>query len=218
MNAALALFDAAIAQGDDVRAALASPLVLTFEDGGSVDMPYADWVGQAVAGDHAMLSRCTGPTLDIGCGPGRLVEALLRAGIPALGIDISEESLRQTRDRGGVAMQRDVFTRVPGEHRWEHLLLADGNIGIGGDPLGLLSRCRTLIADEGTVLVEVSEPTSPTRVGRARLESTTAQSPWFPWAVLSADDAETIARSAGLSLRELWTEADRWFVELEPRT
>ena len=51
-------------------------------------------------------------------------------------------------------LRRDVFARVPGEGRWSHVLLADGNIGIGGDPLRLLERAAGLLAAGGTVLVE----------------------------------------------------------------
>ena len=56
------------------------------------------------------------------------------AGQPALGIDISAEAVRQARRRGAPAMCRDVFEPVPGAGRWRTVLLADGNIGIGGDP------------------------------------------------------------------------------------
>ena len=44
--------------------------------------------------------------------------------------------------RGVAALLRDVFDPVPGEGRWETALLADGNIGIGGDPVALLERVR----------------------------------------------------------------------------
>ena len=32
-------------------------------------------------------------------------------------------------------LRRDLFAPLPGEGRWHHVLLADGNIGIGGDPV-----------------------------------------------------------------------------------
>ncbi len=216
MNAALAVFEAAIA-GHIQTTPGRDSLVMVFEDGYSHPLPYDDWVGQPVVGDEALLDRCHGPTLDIGCGPGRFVEALLRCGTPALGIDISSEALRQTRERGGLALQRDVFSRVPGDGRWRHVLLADGNIGIGGDPDGLLRRCRSLIAEDGTVLVEVAPESSSSRVGRARLEAASHRSPWFPWAIVSADDVAVLARGAGLRVVEVWSTADRWFVELSPR-
>ena len=52
--------------------------------------------------------------------------------------------------RGGAALRRDVFAPLPGEGRWYTALLADGNVGIGGDPVALLQpaprRCSTRAA------------------------------------------------------------------------
>ena len=41
---------------------------------------------------------------------------------------------------GGPALVRSVFETLPGEGRWDTVLLMDGNIGIGGDPAALLGR------------------------------------------------------------------------------
>ena len=51
-------------------------------------------------------------------------------------------------------VRRDVLGPLPGEGTWDHVLLADGNIGIGGDPLRLLHRAAHLLRPGGTVLVE----------------------------------------------------------------
>ena len=50
------------------------------------------------------------------------------------------EAVAQTPDRGVAAIRRNVFDALPGEGRWRTALLADGNIGIGGDPAALLRR------------------------------------------------------------------------------
>ena len=94
--------------------------------------------GCAVRVDELIVSRCSGPVIDVGCGPGRFVEALAARGLPVLGIDVSGASVGQTRARGASALRRNVFEPVPGEGRWQTLLLADGNVGIGGDPFALL--------------------------------------------------------------------------------
>ena len=103
-------------------------------------LPMTRWAARADAGDAAVLAHCTGPTLDIGCGPGRMSEHLAARGIGVLGIDIVPEAVEQTRARGASALHRDVFDHLPGEGRWVCALLADGNIGIGGDPVALLRR------------------------------------------------------------------------------
>jgi len=67
-------------------------------------------------------------------GPGRFVAALAARGIPALGVDISAAAVQMTIQRGGTALHQDLFAPLPGHGRWARVLLADGNIGIGGGP------------------------------------------------------------------------------------
>ena len=75
-----------------------------------------------------------------------------------LGVDVVREAVDQTVARGVVALRRDVFDRLPGEGRWETALLADGNVGIGGDPVALLLRAGELVAADGRVVVELAPP------------------------------------------------------------
>ncbi len=49
-----------------------------------------------------------------------------------------------------------MFDPVPGEGQWHWALLADGSIGIGGDPVRLLRRVAELVGPGGRALVEVS--------------------------------------------------------------
>ncbi|HWU22038.1 MAG TPA: methyltransferase domain-containing protein, partial [Nocardioides sp.] len=116
-------------------------------------LPVADWTRASDGSDELLLRQCVGPTIDIGCGPGRMAAELAARGHVTLGIDIVGEAVRQTVDRGAAALQRDVFARVPGEGRWATALLADGNIGIGGDPAALLTRARRLLHPGGRVVV-----------------------------------------------------------------
>ena len=94
----------------------------------------------------------------MGSGPGRLTIALAERGIPALGIDVAPAAVRLTRTSGALALPRDVFGRVPGTGRWMTVLLADGSIGIGGDPVVLLRRIAELLAPAGQALVEIQPP------------------------------------------------------------
>ena len=97
-------------------------------------MPVHDWLRPANHSDRALLSHCRGATLDIGCGPGRMSAHLALHGHPVLGVDIVREAVEQSRRRGVPAIRRDVFRPMPGEGSWDTVLLADGNIGIGGAP------------------------------------------------------------------------------------
>lgn len=120
-------------------------------------LPVADWSRPADESDHLLIDECSGPTVDIGCGPGRLSARLAELGHVVLGIDVVHEAVEQTRERGASAIVRDVFDPLPGEGRWQTALLADGNIGIGGDPVALLRRVRELVDPRGRIVVEVAD-------------------------------------------------------------
>ncbi|NUT32654.1 MAG: methyltransferase domain-containing protein, partial [Hamadaea sp.] len=162
-------------------------------------------------GDLGLLLRCGGPTLDVGCGPGRLVAALAAAGLPALGIDVSPTAVRLARRRGGDAVCADVFGAVPEPGRWRHALLADGNIGIGGDPARLLRRCAELVHAGGTILVEADPPGVRGWAGAAVLHDGERASAPFPWALVGADELAPLAAACGLTMTETWSEEGRWF-------
>ena len=163
-------------------------------------LPVEAWHRPADHHDLSLVGLCVGPTIDVGCGPGRLTEALAAAGHVALGIDVVDAAVALTRARGAAAVRRDVFDRVPGEGRWSTALLADGNIGIGGDPAALLRRVRHLLAPAGRVVVEVAGPGVRTVRGWASLEAPGRRSRPFRWATLGLDDVVVTAAAAGLGV------------------
>ncbi|HEY5985395.1 MAG TPA: SAM-dependent methyltransferase [Streptosporangiaceae bacterium] len=126
-------------------------------DGRLTPLGAGRWLA-AVPGDESVLRRCCGPTLDVGAGPGRLTVALAERGVPALAIDVTPYAVGLARSSGALALHRDVFASVPGTGRWARALLADGNIGIGGDPAALLLRISELLMPGGLALVEVQPP------------------------------------------------------------
>ncbi|GLZ09518.1 methyltransferase type 12 [Actinomadura sp. NBRC 104412] len=186
-----------------------------FEDGTGHrgPLPVQEWMALR-PGDQGLLERCVGPTLDVGSGPGRLTVALTERGLLALGIDIAPYAVALTVAAGGPALCRDVFGHVPGAGIWTTLLLADGNIGIGGDPRTLLERALGLLAPGGRVLAEVMPPGIRTYTGRVRLRTGRVVGDWFPWAWVSADDIAGLAGECGAAVTEVWEEAGRWFVAL----
>ena len=182
---------------------------------GVAELPIARWSGSCDAADLAMLDHCVGPTLDVGCGPGRLTHGLASRGAPALGIDVAPDAVRLTRARGAHALCRDVFDPVPGEGRWDSVLLADGNIGIGGDPTRLLGRVAGLLSAGGRAVIEVAPPGTPLSQQRLRLEVGGRLSSPFPWAVLGPEALAEIARQVSLRLLRVTARDGRWFAELE---
>jgi SAM-dependent methyltransferase len=187
--------------------------VVEHADGSRVPLAVEGWL-HATPGDRSILDRCQGPTLDIGSGPGRLTIALAERGIPALGIDVTPYAVGLARSSGALVMQRDVFDRVPGTGRWATVLLADGNIGIGGDPAALLRRVGELLAPNGSALVELDPPGRPLRREQVRLCHAGTASAWFPWAYVGADDIADVVAEAGLGEVESWSVDDRWFAAI----
>ena len=180
-------------------------------DGRTERLPVDQW-RHGRPGDDALLDRCAGPALDVGSGPGRLTVALAERGIPALGIDVTPYAVEMTRAAGGMALLRDVFDRVPGAGRWRTVLLADGNIGIGGDPPALLRRVAALLGPGGRAVVELEPGAGRTEWIRLRDERQVSE--WFRWARVGTGAIAGHADAAGLAVQDTWTEASRWFADL----
>ncbi|MFI7658489.1 methyltransferase domain-containing protein [Micromonospora parva] len=192
---------------------------LVHTDGRRDLLPVRRWHGPPEPAVESVAARCTGPAIDLGCGPGRLTRALVQRGLVALGVDISAEAVRLTQRRGVIALRRDVFAPLPGEGRWAHALLIDGNIGIGGDPVRLLRRCGALIAADGTLTVEVEPPGAGLWRGQAYVLSGCSgerelRGPAFRWARVGAEAVARTADAAGLRVADRFRCGPRWFAEL----
>lgn len=197
---------------EDALAGQARPQI-EHTDGSKTPLRVEDWL-HARPGDASLVDRCQGATLDVGSGPGRLTVALAERGVPALGIDVTPFAVEIARTAGALALLRDVFDQVPGVGRWMNVLLADGNIGIGGDPVALLRRVAELLTPLGQALVEVQPPGSQLRREKVRLCHGDQTSAWFPWAYVGADHLADLAADAGLVLNDIWSDHGRWFGSL----
>jgi hypothetical protein len=91
------------------------------------------------------------------------------------------------------------------------VLLLDGNVGIGGDPVTLLRRCRELVRTGGRVIAEVAAPGVATRSLTVRVEEGSHTGPWFSWAVVGVDGWTSVAGEAGLCPDGFDTAGHRWF-------
>jgi SAM-dependent methyltransferase len=144
------------------------------------------------------VALCNGPTIDLGCGPGRLVARLLRCGVPALGVDQSLTAVALARRSGALVLHRDIFEPLPATGRWHTVLLADGNIGLGGDPARMLARAAELLGRGGRCVAEFDPGATGVRRRWARLESAGGVGPWFRWATVGVDSIASLAKQAGL--------------------
>jgi len=176
------------------------------------ELPMSRWLGSPNVeahdrvADELVMTRCSGGTvIDLGCGPGRFTVGLRHRGSAALGVDSSALAVAMTRQRGGTAMRRDLFGWLPAQGCWDRVLLADGNIGIGGDPIRTLLRAAELLAPGGQVVIEI-DSSDAVLVSHdvVRWETLHAVGPWFRWARLGPGALSAAARTAGLDVSEVF--------------
>lgn len=191
------------------------PAWITDTSGSMTTLPFGRWLGgdssspEDLIADELVLGLCTGATVDIGCGPGRFVAALHHRGVRALGVDISSVAVKMTLGRGAQAHHGDVFGPLPKTGEWRHVLLADGNIGICGDPLRLLQRAAELLSPGGTVVAELDPDCVGIETTWIRWETPVNVCRWFPWAKVGIGAAASLAGAAGLIVESTHTYANR---------
>ena len=201
-----------------------SATLLRSVEGHRIDLEVGRWRLEPDDIELALLCSLVDPVLDVGCGPGRIPAALAALGRVALGIDPSPSAAGEAGRRGAPVLRRSVFDPLPGEGRWGAVLLLDGNIGIGGDPITLLERCGELVCAGGAIVAEVALPGAVSAPLTVRVESGGRAGPWFDWAVVGADAWPGIARAAGLRPDGIEPRGDRWFAravrpdDVEPGT
>jgi len=202
-----ALYDELLADGHDTA-------ILRRDDGHVTALALGRWLGPSCGVDEAVADGAVSPVLDIGCGPGRLLDSLARQGKWAVGVDLSPVAVGLVRQRGRRAVLGSVFDDVVGAGEWATALLLDGSVGIGGDPAALMARVRALLRPGGMAVVEVEPPGAGTRAGRVRLELADVISQWFPWAHVDADGVPDLAARSEMTVKRLDRLGDRWFAWL----
>ncbi|MGB3771972.1 MAG: methyltransferase domain-containing protein [Rhodococcus sp. (in: high G+C Gram-positive bacteria)] len=184
-------------------------------------LPVERWLGGEYATaddrvvDEALLRLCRGRTLDLACGPGRLVGELRRRGAHALGVDSSAGAVELSRSRGAQSLLGDIFETLPDEGRWDTVLLLDGNIGIGGDPARVIARAHEIASPGGSVFVEVEGAGTGLVAERLRIESDRVVGEWYDWARIDADTLAVLAHAVGLVSVGTSVVAGRYFAHFD---
>lgn len=191
-----------------------APLHLDHEVEHVLSIDVARWTGAADAVDRLVVSRCEAPVLDLGSGPGRLVQALTDSGQPALGVDISAAAVDLSLRRGAPAIRARIEDPLPAEGRWGTVLLIDGNIGIGGDVHRLLTRCRALVCPGGLIICEVDTSTDGHDQADLILRSRDTSSPTLAWSRIGAAALTSLAAHLDLWVSEEWSAGGRTFLAL----
>ena len=108
-----------------------------------------------------------------------------------------------------------MFDAVPGAGDWRSVLLLDGSLGIGGDPVALLVRVAELLAPDGAAWLELDPPGTLTATELVRLEAGGRRSAPFRWSRVPPDALAPLAGAAGLCQTDAWTAGGRAFARLE---
>ena len=74
---------------------------------------------EADSTDLRVIATMSGPWLDIGCGPGRMVRAAMDRGIDAMGIDVSATAVAMANRAGLNVIHGSVFDPLPSEGLWQ---------------------------------------------------------------------------------------------------
>jgi SAM-dependent methyltransferase len=192
-------------------------LYLHAHDGTRARFDVSRWTDEADAIDRAVLRRARGPVLDVGCGPGRMVKAAVARGMKALGVDVSPVAVEIVRAAGLPVHLGSIFEAIPYEGSWSTALLLDGNIGIGGDPVALLARCREVLRSNGDIVVETHPDAARDRAYQGSLVGQDGHvSDTFPWAEVGRAAIAAHAADAGLRVAQSWGGAGRSFSRLLP--
>lgn len=191
------------------------PIAFCTPDGQVIDLDIDRWLAPADTADATVLARCVGPVLDVGCGPGRFIAALMERNTLALGVDLAATAVAMTRGRGLLTLHRCIFSKMPAEGRWPTVLLMDGNIGIGGDPRRLLARVGELLAPGGTLLLETDPDERADEVRTVRFcQHGRPIGPAFPWARVGLQPLYGYATEFGYRDADTWRTHGRTFVAL----
>ena len=98
--------------------------------------------------------------LDVGCGPGLLLDEARRHGYDVLGIELSEASLTYARETLKLPVQATALADFA-DGEFDVVVLADVIEHLDDVPGGL-DRCRELLAPGGTLCVVTPDPASRT--------------------------------------------------------
>ncbi len=197
----------------DLAYAGASVAARTTDGVDPLGIDVARWSAPVDDVDAMLVARCRPPVLDLGCGPGRLVVALLDAGVPALGVDVSAAAVATGRSNGAHALRRDLADRLPLEGRWGSVVLLDSNVGMTGDVAGLLARCAELVAPGGLIICEV-DPDPDVSDTRTVELSCDGQQATVEWSRAGSRAVVAAARRLDLVVAEEWYAGGRAFLSL----
>jgi SAM-dependent methyltransferase len=109
-----------------------------------------------------------GRLLDVGCGPGLLLDEARARGYETVGLELSRESARHAREHLGLDVREAPLEEFDEREAFDVVVLADV-IEHLDDPVGGIERCASLLRPGGVLCVVTPDPSSLTaRLAGAR--------------------------------------------------
>jgi 2-polyprenyl-3-methyl-5-hydroxy-6-metoxy-1,4-benzoquinol methylase len=102
-----------------------------------------------------------GRLLDVGCGPGLLLDEARRRGYDTLGLELSRASAEHARDALGLDVRELALEDFADEDRFDVVVLADV-IEHLDDPVAAIAQCGALLRPGGVLCIVTPDPSSPT--------------------------------------------------------
>ncbi len=173
-------------------------------DDGRVDrLPVRSWLGGRNADerfDHAVVGLCNGPTIDWVAALDVWWRTWSSAECPRSG---STSRPPPSSWRAAAAPRPCAATcsnRCRGPAGGTTVLLADGNVGLGGDPRRICGGPANCCVSGGRCVAEFDSAIDGIDTGWVRLESSRTIGPWFRWASVGIDCAARLADDVGLAV------------------
>jgi SAM-dependent methyltransferase len=102
-----------------------------------------------------------GRLLDVGCGPGLLLDEARSAGYDVVGVELSREAALHARDALGLDVREVALEDFDDAGGFDVVVLADV-IEHVDDPVGAIARCADLLRPGGVLCVVTPDPSSAT--------------------------------------------------------
>jgi SAM-dependent methyltransferase len=180
---------------------------------------YAEWP----AGLKKAITYARGRTLDIGCGPGRVLMYLQKNGFDAMGIDTSPLAVKICKARGLKNVKQLSITDLsPAMSPFDTLVMYGGNFGLLGglkQAKMLLKRFYKMTSPDARIIAQTIDPYQTdypenleyhrwnrehNRLGglvRIRSRYKKLIGPWFDYLFASRDEVKAIAAGTGWHVR-----------------
>ena len=110
----------------------------------------------------------SGRLLDVGCGPGLLLDEAAHRGYEVVGVELSRDAARHARATFGLDVREEALEDFDDPGGFDVVVLADV-IEHVEDPVGAIARCAKLLRPGGVLCVVTPDPSSVTaRIARGR--------------------------------------------------